>query len=117
MITKRTVLITASAIAIAAIAITAIFLMTSGISKADAENTASGYVPQGAEYIKTEIDDGVYEVTYRDNGLGREYEVHISRETGAIVGISMDSDRDHGGATAKLTAAQAEAAVRSGSEG
>ena len=112
MITKRTVLITASAIAIAAIAITAIFLMTSGISKADAENTASGYVPQGAEYIKTEIDDGVYEVTYRDNGLGREYEVHISRETGAIVGISMDSDRDHGGATAKLTAAQAEAAVK-----
>ena len=112
MITKRTVLITASAIAIAAIAITAIFLMTSGISKADAENTASGYVPQGAEYIKTEIDDGVYEVTYRDNGLGREYEVHIRRETGAIVGISMDSDRDHGGATAKLTAAQAEAAVK-----
>ena len=112
MITQRTVLITASAIAIAAIAITAIFLMTSGISKADAENTASGYVPQGAEYIKTEIDDGVYEVTYRDNGLGREYEVHISRETGAIVGISMDSDRDHGGATAKLTAAQAEAAVK-----
>ena len=112
MITKRTVLITASAIAIAAIAITAIFLMTSGISKADAENTASGYVPQGAEYIKTEIDDGVYEVSYRDNGLGREYEVHISRETGAIVGISMDSDRDHGGATAKLTAAQAEAAVK-----
>ncbi|HIV80289.1 MAG TPA: PepSY domain-containing protein [Candidatus Avanaerovorax faecigallinarum] len=112
MITKRTVLITASAIAIAAIAITAIFLMTSGISKADAENTASGYVPQGAEYIKTEIDDGVYEVTYRDNGLGREYEVHVSRETGAIVGISMDSDRDHGGATAKLTAAQAEAAVK-----
>ena len=112
MITKRTVLITVSAIAIAAIAITAIFLMTSGISKADAENTASGYVPQGAEYIKTEIDDGVYEVTYRDNGLGREYEVHISRETGAIVGISMDSDRDHGGATAKLTAAQAEAAVK-----
>ena len=52
MITKRTVLITASAIVIAAIAITAIFVMTSGISKADAENAASGYVPQGAEYIK-----------------------------------------------------------------
>ena len=112
MITKRTVLITASAIVIAAIAITAIFVMTSGISKADAENAASGYVPQGAEYIKTEKDDGVYEVTYRDNGLGREYEVHISRETGAIVGISMDSDRDYGGASAKLTAAQAEAAVK-----
>ncbi len=112
MITKRTVLITASAIVIAAIAITAIFVMTSGISKADAENAASGYVPQGAEYIKTEKDGKVYEVTYRDNGLGREYEVDISRETGAIVGISMDSDRDHGGATAKLTAAQAEAAVK-----
>lgn len=112
MITKRTVLITASAIVIAAIAITAIFLMTSGISKADAENAASGYVPQGAEYIKTEKDGNVYEVTYRDNGLGREYEVDISRETGAIVGISMDSDRDYGGASAKLTAAQAEAAVK-----
>ena len=112
MITKRTVLITASAIVIAAIAITAIFVMTSGISKADAENAASGYVPQGAEYIKTEKDGKVYEVTYRDNGLGREYEVDISRETGAIVGISMDSDRDYGGASAKLTAAQAEAAVK-----
>lgn len=112
MITKRTVLITASAIVIAAIAITAIFVMTSGISKADAENAASGYVPQGAEYIKTEKDGNVYEVTYRDNGLGREYEVDISRETGAIVGISMDSDRDYGGASAKLTAAQAEAAVK-----
>lgn len=112
MITKRTVLITASAIVIAAIAITAIFVMTSGISKADAENAASGYVPQGAEYIKTEKDGKVYEVTYRDNGLGREYEVDISRETGAIVGISMDSDRDYGGVSAKLTAAQAEAAVK-----
>ena len=112
MITKRTVLITASAIVIAAITITAIFVMTSGISKADAENAASGYVPQGAEYIKTEKDGKVYEVTYRDNGLGREYEVDISRETGAIVGISMDSDRDYGGASAKLTAAQAEAAVK-----
>lgn len=112
MITKRTVLITASAIVIASIAITAIFVMTSGISKADAENAASGYVPQGAEYIKTEKDGNVYEVTYRDNGLGREYEVDISRETGAIVGISMDSDRDYGGASAKLTAAQAEAAVK-----
>lgn len=112
MITKRTVLITASAIVIAAIAITAIFVMTSGISKADAENAASGYVPQGAEYIKTEKDGKVYEVTYRDNGLGREYEVDISRETGAIVGISMDSDRDYGGASAKLTVAQAEAAVK-----
>ena len=112
MITKRTVLITVSAIIIAAIAITAIFIMTSGISRADAENAAAGYVPQGAEYIKTERDGKVYEVTYRDNGLGREYEVDIRRETGTIVGISMDSDRDYGGASAKLTAAQAEAAVK-----
>lgn len=112
MITKRTILITVSAIAVAAAIITAIFIMTSGISRSEAENAAAGYVPQGAEYVKSEKDGNVYEVTYRDNGLGRSYEVDIDRETGEVVGISMDSDRDHGGASAAITAEQAEAAVR-----
>ncbi len=112
MITKRTVLITVSAIIVAAIAITVIFMTTSGISKADAQTTATSYVPQGAEYIKTERDGNVYEVYYRDNGLGREYVVDISRENGQILGISMESDRDHGGASAELTADEAEEAVR-----
>ena len=81
------------------------------LTAAQAAEVAKALVPSTSTWIRTENDDGWYEVKYRDESRQETYEIDVSKSTGKAV--SFDSSRfdSRGSKTVTLTEAQAQKAV------
>lgn len=76
------------------------------------EQTARSVIPENAEFIRTETDDGLQEYHFRTPD-GAAYEVDIDPASGDVVRVDMNAADQRGGASAVLTQQQAEEAVLS----
>lgn len=82
-----------------------------GLTAEQAKDIAAKYVPAGSVLMKTEIDDGSYELKFVQKDAGTKYEIAVSQITEKIV--SFDSEKyDHqGGRTVTISEATAKKAV------
>jgi uncharacterized membrane protein YkoI len=69
----------------------------------------SGYIPETAESVETERDDGFTKTTYRDQD-GSEYELYVDQDNNVRV-MKYDSERDSTATEVALTAEEAFAFV------
>lgn len=81
--------------------------LTSGAAK----TIAAKYAPKNAQYISTERDDGVYEVTFLDKSKNEKHELDISISTKKLVQYSTDKIGKSGSNKVKLSTSQAKAVV------
>ena len=81
-----------------------------GFTAAQARELAKKQVPSGCTYLKTELDDGYYEVEYYLESKSEKHEVKISTASQKIVSYKTDRD-GKGSAQVSLSKAQAKKLV------
>lgn len=72
---------------------------------------AAAVLPDDAQYVSYEVDDGVYCLKYRVDSTQEYYEIDLDPTTAAIVKKETDSFDDKGGRALKLTEADARSVV------
>lgn len=105
---KNIVLIAGAAALLAALSVSA---YAAGLTAEQAKSIAEKYVPSDSVLVKTEIDDGNYELKFVQKEAETKYEISVSQTTEKIV--SFDSEKfDHrGGRTVTISEATAKKAV------
>lgn len=76
------------------------------LTDTEAETAARAYVPDGASFLRSEIDDGMYELTFRVEATQEKYEIQVNPTTGAVTKIESELKS---ASTAKSTTMTAEA--------
>lgn len=95
---------TALAVAAAAFAAT---------DEATARRLAEKWVPASAVYLLTKAEKDEYEVKFLDKEAGVDYEVEVSKLTGAVTEVTTKVKTDRGGLKVNLGRADVENIVRS----
>lgn len=85
--------------------------LTTAVATDALEETARGYVPQGATLIQQRTDDGLRVYRYWDEAARLTYEVEINPASGAVVKLACDPVDDSGSGDVTRTEAEAEAAA------
>ena len=60
------------------------------LTDTEAETAARAYVPAEATLTRTEMDDGMHELTFRVEATGEKYEIKVDPSTGAVVKIESE---------------------------
>ena len=60
------------------------------LTDTEAETAARAYVPTAATLVKSEMDDGMHELTFRVEATGEKYEIKVNPNTGAVVKIESE---------------------------
>ena len=60
------------------------------LTDTEAETAARAYVPAEAQLTKSEMDDGMHELTVRVEATGEKYEIKVNPTTGAVVKIESE---------------------------
>lgn len=60
------------------------------LTDTEAETAARAYVPTTATLVKSEMDDGMHELTFRVEATGEKYEIKVNPNTGAVVKIESE---------------------------
>ena len=55
------------------------------LTDTEAETAARAYVPAEAQLTRSEMDDGMHELTFRVEATGEKYEIQVNPNTGAVV--------------------------------
>lgn len=70
------------------------------LTDTEVETAARAYVPTDATLSKSEMDDGMHELTFRVEATGEKYEIQVDPATGAVVKIESELK---GASTARST--------------
>lgn len=76
-----------------------------------AKAIAAKYVPAGSVLIKTEIDNGNYELEYDQRETRTKYEIAVSQTTDKIVSFDSEKYSHQGGSTVTISEAAAKKTV------
>lgn len=60
------------------------------LTDTEAETAARAYVPAEAQLTKSEMDDGMHELTFRVEATEEKYEIKVNLTTGAVVKIESE---------------------------
>ena len=60
------------------------------LTDTEAETAARAYVPAEAQLTRSEMDDGMHELTFRVEATGEKYEIQVNPNTGAVVKIESE---------------------------
>ena len=60
------------------------------LTDTEAETAARAYVPTAATLVKSEMDDGMHELSFRVEATGEKYEIKVNPNTGAVVKIESE---------------------------
>lgn len=82
-----------------------------GLTADQAKAIAAKYVPAGSVLIKTEIDNGNYELEYDQRETRTKYEIAVSQTTDKIVSFDSEQYGHQGGRTVTISEAAAKKAV------
>lgn len=75
------------------LAVLAAMMIASGalaLTDTEAETAARAYVPAEAQLTRSEMDDGMHELTFRVEATGEKYEIQVNPNTGAVVKIESE---------------------------
>lgn len=83
-------------------------VFAANITNQQAKEAVSAYVPSGAEYLKTDLEHGAYEIEYYNQAKGEKYEFKVSQSGGNLISFESRQYNHHGGSLKKLTESDAQ---------
>ena len=105
---KKQILVGLCAAAMTAVlSISALAATTTAMTQSEAEALAGKYIPSGSTKLRTEYDDGRYEISYYNEGNQEKYEVKVSPFSKKIT--EFDSERFQNFGSLKATLSEEEA--------
>lgn len=112
VLNKKTGIVGAAAVVIIIAAIIFSTSFSSAMTLDEAKEIAAKYVPQTAEFVKSEDEDNKYEVMFHDNTNKEGFEVEVLKETKQVRKVETQLDNDLGSKEVKLTEQDVEKVIR-----